>query len=101
MNNKGIKISAFIGIILIGFLILFFPYRPENPRSSNSIDRDPISATNTNESTSIPIGTIFFLLAVGVIGVLGVGRKKRNTPDVVQNDGGNKAAENLDFSDHK
>lgn len=101
MNNKGIKISALIGIILVGFLIFLFPYGRGNLRSSNSSDRDPISAMNRNESASIPIGTIFFLLAVGVIGVLGVGRKKRITPGAVQNNESNKAAENLDFSDHK
>lgn len=101
MSNKNLKFPALIGIILIGLLVFIFFYGHDKPRSPESSNKDQISVPNRSEAASISKGTILLLLAVGVIGVLGVSRKKKITSGIVQNNGDDRPAENQDFADHK
>ena len=101
MNNKKPKFPALIGLILIGLLVSLLFYGDDKPLASNSSNKDQISVPTRNEAASISKGTILLLLAVGVIGALGVSRKKKITQGIVQNNADDRPAENQDFADHK
>ncbi len=79
MKIKSFSLFAIIGVIIIGLMILLIVQRPHESEISQLNDQNQISVPESYMAASISKGTILLLLAVGVIGVLGVGRKKKGT----------------------
>jgi hypothetical protein len=75
------KINRFIfflfaAVIFSGVIASLFILRGEMSAAAGQIDQSPVPNAEGYASASISKGTILLLLAVGVIGALGVGRKK-------------------------
>ena len=62
--------------------------------------QEPINVPRTYTAASISKGTLLLLLAVGIIGALGVSRKRKVARRIVQNNEDDKSAENTDSADH-
>lgn len=85
MKFKSVSLYAIILIViggLVGFLILSRPVESEISKLKNE---SQISAPRSSAAASISKGTILLLLAVGVIGALGIGRKKEDKQSNRQN----------------
>jgi hypothetical protein len=77
MKNKRFPSFAAIVLVIAGLLI-FFLHSPSIQSGRNPHkNRDQISTPESYQAASISKGTIFLLLAVGIVGVLGVSRKKK------------------------
>jgi hypothetical protein len=77
------KINRFIffllaGVILSGVISGVFIFGGEMNAVSGRIEQNQMAATEGYASASISKGTILLLLAVGVIGALGVSRHKKD-----------------------
>ena len=64
------------GIILLGLIAGEFLPVDDHEAPSGQFDRNRDRTPESNEAAPIPKGTVLMLLAVGVIGALGVSRKK-------------------------
>ena len=85
MKIKSFSLCAIIGVIIIGLMILFILSRPDDSEVSQLINQNQLSVPESYAAASISKGTILLLLAVGVIGVLGVSRKKKDSGSHAQN----------------
>jgi hypothetical protein len=77
MKIKNLAYIASIGILLIGGGVLGFLEIRKKPVISNHGRQQHLAAPHSNPSVLIPKSTILVLLAVGIIGVLSVRRKKK------------------------
>ena len=77
MKIKNLIFSVFLSVILLGLIGIGFISVMKNKEASIKIDQNQIHIPNSYKAASISKGTIFLLLAVGVIGVLGISRKKK------------------------
>jgi hypothetical protein len=78
------KIKLFIfflifGVILSGVMAGAFIFGVEMREVPGSIDKNKAPTTESFAPASISEGTILLLLAMGVIGALGVSRKKKDS----------------------
>jgi len=85
MKIKSFSLFAIIGVIIIGLMILLIVQRPHESEIFQLNDQNQISVPESYMSASISKGTILLLLAAGVIGVLGVSRKKKDSGSHAQN----------------
>jgi hypothetical protein len=85
----------FSGITTIGFVSIF-----EKEETIRLLDQNHIKIPETYTAVSISKGTILLLLAVGVIGVLGVSRKKKIGPGIFEHNEDDRPAVNQDFTNH-
>lgn len=85
MKIKSFSLCAIIGVVITGLMILLIFSRPDESEISQLNKQNQISFPETYAAASISKGTILLLLAVGVIGVLGVSRKKKNSGSHAQN----------------
>ena len=69
----------FVGVILSGIIAGAFILGAEMNTVPGPIDQSPAPTAEGYASASISKGTILLLLAVGVIGALGVSRKKKES----------------------
>ena len=79
MKIKKLIIILFIGIILSGLMTGVFILDGEMNAVPGRIDQNQAQTTGSYASASISKGTILLLLAVGVIGALGVSRQKKDS----------------------
>ena len=77
MKIKTFALCAVISVVIIGLLTLIILLHTTESEISQLSNQNQISYPETYASTSISKGTILLLLAVGVIGVLGVARKMK------------------------
>ena len=84
MKVKILSISAIISVAVTGLMVLFFLASPDNSETSHLNNPNQISVIESDAARSISKGTILLLLSVGVIGVLGVARKKKYRGDNAQ-----------------
>jgi len=77
MKIKNLIFFLFIGILLSGLAIGVFITVYEKAEISKQISQKLFQVPEGYNAASVSKGTILLLLAVGVIGVLGISRKKR------------------------
>jgi hypothetical protein len=85
MKFKSFSLYAIILIILGGLMSFLILSRPVESEISGLKNENQISAPRSSSVASISKGTILLLLAVGVIGALGIGRKKEDKLNNRQN----------------
>ena len=81
MKIKNLIILVLTGVILSGLTIIVLTSVSDKRETTRLFDHDRVKVPDTHSAASISKGTVFLLLAVGVIGVLGVSRKKKGVAD--------------------
>ena len=84
MKTKVLIFFALISIILLGLMTIGFVSVLDKNETTTFNSQVPVQVAETYTAASLSKGTILFLLAVGVIGALGVSRTKKNTKGSVQ-----------------
>jgi hypothetical protein len=79
MKIKRFIFFLFVGVILSGVITGVFILAGEMNALPGRIDQNQAQTTENHAASSISKGTILLLLAVGVIGALGVSRQKKST----------------------
>ena len=85
MKIKSFSLFVIIGVAITGLSILLILSRPYQSGIAQLTVPNQISVPENYVTASISKRTILLLLAVGVIGVLGVGRKKKDRGSNAQN----------------
>ena len=85
MKIKRFSLCAIIGLVITGLIILLILSRSDKSVIAHHNNPHQISVPGSYAAASFSKGTILLLLAVGVIGVLGVGRKKKDRGSNAQN----------------
>ena len=101
MKIKNFLSFALTSVILTGLATIGIIAVFEKERSTRLFDQNEVKVFETYNAASIPKGTILLLLAVGLIGVLGISRKRKNAPNIVQNNEEDRSSENQNFADDK
>ncbi len=77
MKIKNLIFFLLISILLSGLVIVVFISVHDKEEISKQINQNQFQVPESYNAASVSKGTILLLLAVGVIGVLGISRKKR------------------------
>jgi len=101
MKNKYLTFFALIGLMLTGLLALAFISFHDNRELSQLKNQSQVSDPDGYTVASISKGTILLLLAGGVIGFLGVCRRKKNTDSRAQNNEKNTEIDDRDLNEDK
>jgi hypothetical protein len=72
---------ALTGVILSGLTIIVLTSVSDKRETTHLFDHNQVKLYDTHSAASTSKGTVFLLLVVGVIGVLGVSRKKKGIAD--------------------
>ena len=78
MKINNLIFLALTSVILSGLTAIVFISVWDKEETTRLFDQNQVEVPETYTAASIPKGTILLLLAAGVIGVLGVSRKKKN-----------------------
>ncbi|MEJ2102776.1 MAG: hypothetical protein P8X68_22810 [Desulfobacterales bacterium] len=87
MKTKVLIFLALISIIFSGLTTIIFISVLSKDGASKFVDQEMVKVPETYTAASLSKGTILFLLAVGVIGALGVNRTKKSSKGPVQRNG--------------
>ena len=77
MKIKNLIFFLLISILLSGLVIAGFISVHDKEEISMPINQSPLQVPESYNAASVSEGTAMLLLAVGVIGVLGISRKKK------------------------
>ena len=91
----------FVGVILSGLMTSAFILGGERSAVPERIEQNQVQPNDSHVAASISEGTILLLLAVGVIGVLGINRKKKNLDSTTQRNGTSLNSDNKKFDKNK
>jgi preprotein translocase subunit SecY len=80
MKIKNLIFFTLISVILSGLTTIVFVSVFDKEETTRLFDQNQVKVPETYSAASISEGTILLLLAVGVIGVLGVSRKDIANP---------------------
>lgn len=86
MKIKTIIFIASITIILSGLTTIMFVAAYDNKEAARSIDQNQVQVSEVYTAASLSKGTILLLLAVGIVGALGVSRTKKSNGSPAQRD---------------
>ena len=78
MKIKNLIFFALTSVILSGLTTIVFISVSDKEETTMLFDQNQVIIPDTHSAASISKGTILLLLAVGVIGFLGVNRKKKD-----------------------
>ena len=84
MKIKTFIFITLIGIILSGLSAIMLMPVFDKKENTGLIDQEPLQVPQTYTAASMSKGTILMLLAVGIVGALGVSRTKKNTKGPAQ-----------------
>ena len=84
MKIKTFIFITLIGIILSGLSTIMLMPVFDKKENTGLIDQEPLQVPQTYTAASMSKGTILMLLAVGIVGALGVSRTKKNIKESVQ-----------------
>jgi hypothetical protein len=93
MKINNLAFFLLLSIILSGLMIAGYIFVHDKAETSNSVGQILAPAAKSYSTTAIPTGTLLALLVVGVIGVLGVSRKKEDAFSSIHKNATNSAAE--------
>ena len=93
MKINNLTFILLIGVLLSGLMAAGYVSVRDEKETSRLGSQNQAQGTENYTAASISKGTILFLLAVGIIGVLGVSRKKRDIAGPDQQGRMNRSAE--------
>ena len=99
MKIKSLILFALTSVILSGLTTIVFISVLDKEETTRLFDQNQVNVPDTHSAASTSKGTILFLLAVGVIGVLGVSRKKEDIDNPAQENEMNRAPHNQDLNE--
>ena len=99
MKIKSLILFALTSVILSGLTTIVFISVLDKEETTRLFDQNQVEVPETYTAASISKGTILLLLAVGVIGVLGVSRKKEDIDNPAQENEMNRAPHNQDLNE--
>ena len=85
MKIKNLIFILLIGTLLSGLVTAGFISVHDKEEVSEKINQNQFQIPESYNAASVSKGTILLLLAVGVIGVLGISRKKKDIGSQAQN----------------
>ena len=94
MKIKNLIFFALMSVILSGLTTIVYVSVFDKEETTRLLDQNQVKVPDTYNAASISKGTILLLLAVGVIGVLGVSRKKKDIDNPAQEDEMNRVPHN-------
>ena len=77
MQIKPLSLCVIVSIVTIGVIIYLNLSSPDESKIFQFNNQNKISAQEKNSGTFISKGTLLLLLAVGIVGALGISRKKK------------------------
>ena len=101
MKIKNLIFFLLIGTLLSGLVTAGFISVHDKEEVSEKIKQNQFQIPESSNAASFSKGTLLLLLAVGVIGVLGIGRKKRGLGSPAQRNGTNSEADHQNPSSQK
>lgn len=93
MKIKKLTYVLLLGVILSGLMTAGYVSVHDKEGSPGLTNQNQAATSENYAAASISKGTILFLLAVGVIGFLGVSRKRKDSAGTVQKKGTNSVAD--------
>jgi hypothetical protein len=99
MKIKNLIFFALICVILSGLTTIVYVSVFDNEATTRLLDQNQVKIPETYTAASIPKTTILLLLAVGVIGVLGVSRNRKDLDDPAEENEMNRALQNQDLNE--
>ena len=101
MKIKNLIFFLFISILLSGLAFAVFNTVHDKEEISKQINQNPQQVPESYNAASVSKGSILLLLAVGIIGVLGISRRKREHGSPAQRNGTNKEADYQNLNEEK
>ena len=101
MKIKALKFIALISVILSGLATIMFMSFFEKKETVRLIDKHQLQVPQTYTSASMSKGTILMLLAVGIVGALGVSRKRNGNTSPAQRNKTNGASDYQNVSENR
>ena len=101
MKIKHLIFFLIISILLSGFTIAVFITVYDKEEISKQIDQKLFQVPESYNAASVSKGTILLLLAVGVIGVLGISRKKKELGNSAQRNATNREPDHQNLNEDK
>jgi hypothetical protein len=101
MKIKNLIFFLFISILLSGLAIAVFITVYDKEEISKQINQNLFQVPESYNAASVSKGTILLLLAVGVIGVLGISRKKRELGSPAQRNETNREPDHHNLNEDK
>jgi hypothetical protein len=101
MKIKNLIFFLLISILLSGLVIAVFISIHDKKEISKQINQNQFQIPGSYNAASVSKGTILLLLAVGVIGILGISRKKRELGGPAQRNGTDREADHQNPSNQK
>ena len=84
MKIKTFIFFTLIGIILSGLTVIMLMPVFDKKENTGLIDQDQLQGPQNYAVASMSKGTILMLLAVGIVGALGISRTKKNSKESAQ-----------------
>ena len=101
MKIKNLIFFLLIGTLLSGLVTAGFISVHDKEEVSEQIKQNQFQVPESYNTASVSKGTILLLLAVGLIGVLGISRKKRELGSPAQRDETNREADHQNLDEDK
>jgi F0F1-type ATP synthase assembly protein I len=101
MKIKNLIFFLFISILLSGLAFAVFNTVHGKEEISKQINQNPPQVPENYNAASVSKGSILLLLAVGIIGVLGISRKKKEIGNPAQRNGTNTADDHQNLNEDK
>lgn len=100
MKISKLIFFALTSVILSGLTAIAIVSIFDKQETARMFEQERINVPETYSTASISKGALLLLLAVGIIGALGVSRKRKIAQGPVQNNEDDTPAENEDSADH-
>ena len=101
MKIKNLIFFLLIGTLLSGLVTAGFISVHDKEEVSKQINQNQFQVPEGYNAASVSKGTILLLLAVGVIGVLGISRKKKELGNPAQRSEINREADHHNLNEDK
>ena len=101
MKIKNLIFFLFIGILLSGLAIAVFITVHDKEEISKQINQKLFQVPESHNAASVSKGTILLLLAVGLIGVLGISRKKKEIGNPAQRNEADREPDHQNLNEDK
>jgi preprotein translocase subunit SecG len=101
MKIKNLMFFLLISILLSGLVIVVFISVHDKEAISQQINQNQYQVPESYNAASVSKGTILLLLAVGIIGALGISRRKREHGSPAQRNETNKEADHQNLNEEK
>ena len=101
MKIKNLIFFLFIGILLSGLAIAVFITVHDKEEISKQINQKLFPVPESYNAASVSKGTILLLLTVGLIGVLGISRKKKEVGNPAQRNEADREPDHQNLNEDK